>query len=482
MKRILLSLIVILATAFLPKADDFTFIVADGDLPYTTQTWFYSGHGNDLDEAKIKKYWDEGYRITSGAYTGRGWFVVMSKGSGIGAQSYWFKNPWPTDWLKEKWENGYQMTHCSAGNGKWLVVMSKGTGITGQVANFKSPASLKPWIKERWNDGYRITITAPKDDKWYVVMSKSSGLGRQTYNFFDSYTSAKNFISEKWKEEYYLTQMTENATGQYMCVMSYKDKSTKESYYPLSDNPTEWIRKQWNEGKDISHVCGGYEKKQSTNSGNYTASTAKRSTTTITATTQQQKNQPMKYREDLGDGMFAIVTKFSENNYMRALYTRCILCNGAVKCGNCYGYGRCKDCQGTGNMFFNLGDYYPCSLCKGAGICPVCKGSGVCPCASDEYPGYMFCNFMSVTPEGVFSSAEPRSNSDSSSRYGCTKCGGTGIDPFPLEDDINFSSYNSRNLIGYYHTDRSKACPYCKDGNRVYNYHYHIKCISCNNP
>lgn len=60
MKRVLLSLIIILATALLPKADDFTFIVADGDLPYTTQTWFYSGHGNDLDEAKIKKYWDEG--------------------------------------------------------------------------------------------------------------------------------------------------------------------------------------------------------------------------------------------------------------------------------------------------------------------------------------------------------------------------------------------------------------------------------------
>lgn len=478
MKRILLSLIVILATAFLPKADDFTFIVADGDLPYTTQTWFYSGHGNDLDEAKIKKYWDEGYRITSAAYTGRGWFVVMSKGSGIGAQSYWFKNPWPADWLKEKWENGYQMTQCSVGNGKWLVVMSKGTGITGQVANFESPASLKPWIKERWNDGYRITITAPKDDKWYVVMSKSSGLSGQTYNFFDSYTSAKNFISEKWKEEYYLTQMTENSAGQYFCVMSGKNKSTKESYYPLSDNPTEWIRKQWNEGKDISHVCGGYEKKQSTNSGNYAASTTKRSTTT---TTQQQRNQPTKYREDLGAGMFAIVIKYSDNMYMKSLYAPCSICHATTKCGNCYGYGRCKDCRGTGNMYYNLGDYYPCVLCGGTGVCAICKGSGVCPCASGEYPGYLLSNVMSVTPDGVFSTAEPRGRIDGSSRTngqtysrsGCPKCGGTGIDPKP--NDGTYYGYAS--FLGYSNSAGSK-CPHCGS----YTSHYHEKCTGCNVP
>lgn len=142
MKRILLSLIVILATALLLKADDFTLLVADGDMPYSTQTYFASGHGNNLNVEKIKKYWDEGYRITAGAYTGRGWFVVMSKGSGIGAQSYWFKNSWPTDWLKEKRTEGYQMTQCSLGKGGWFIVRCGSCYGSGQCGSCQGTGNM----------------------------------------------------------------------------------------------------------------------------------------------------------------------------------------------------------------------------------------------------------------------------------------------------------------------------------------------------
>ena len=85
-------------------------------------------------------------------------------------------------------------------------------------------------------------------------MSKNSGLGLQTFQFFNSYTAARNFIKEKWEKEYDLTQMTQNASGEYFCVMSHKEKSVKESYTPSSDNVTEWINTQWKEGKDIAYV------------------------------------------------------------------------------------------------------------------------------------------------------------------------------------------------------------------------------------
>lgn len=44
-------------------------IIAGSDKPYSSQTWFYSGSGNGLQQQKISDNWDEGRRITSAAYT-----------------------------------------------------------------------------------------------------------------------------------------------------------------------------------------------------------------------------------------------------------------------------------------------------------------------------------------------------------------------------------------------------------------------------
>lgn len=492
MLRIILTFILFLTTTLLSNADDFTLLVADGDLPYSTQSWFYCGYGNKLNEPKIKKYWDDGYRITSAAYTDCGWFIVMSKGSGIGAQSYRNQNLWPNEWIDEKWRNGYQMTQCSVGAGEWLIVMSKGTGITAQVANYDTSTALTKWIKEKWNEGYEITITAPKDNKWYVVMSKNSGLGLQTFQFFNSYTAARNFIKEKWEKEYYLTQMTQNASGEYFCVMSHKEKSVKESYTPSSDNVTEWINTQWKEGKDIAYVCGGYKARQATTSStsrqSRLTSTSSRSTNTNNNTTtarRQQNSSPKTYREELGYGMFAIVTKYSEDTYMKSLYAPCSICHGTTKCGNCFGYGRCKSCHGTGNMYHGLNDYFPCPLCNGTGICSICKGSGVCPCATGEYPGFMLSNVLTVSPDNVFSTAthntSNRNNSSNSSRTdgqtysrsNCPKCGGTGVDPTPYEN-----TYNGYSSFLAYTNSAGNKCPYCGR----YTSHHHEKCSGCNVP
>lgn len=45
---------------------------------YVDQTWFSSGYGNELQQNKIKKYWDEDKYITSAAYILDGWLVTMA--------------------------------------------------------------------------------------------------------------------------------------------------------------------------------------------------------------------------------------------------------------------------------------------------------------------------------------------------------------------------------------------------------------------
>ena len=54
MKRLLL-LTLLSATISFAKAQDKTIIITEKGMPYTNQTWFYSGKGKALQEEKIKK-------------------------------------------------------------------------------------------------------------------------------------------------------------------------------------------------------------------------------------------------------------------------------------------------------------------------------------------------------------------------------------------------------------------------------------------
>ena len=122
----------ILAGSVCLSAQNKTILITESHLPYKSQTWFYSGNGQDLDESKIKSYWDQGKRITSVAYTTNGWFVTMANSSGITMQTYKLSQIWPKDWIKEKWVQDYYITSIARSNKEWLVVMSQGTEFTDQ--------------------------------------------------------------------------------------------------------------------------------------------------------------------------------------------------------------------------------------------------------------------------------------------------------------------------------------------------------------
>lgn len=152
-------------------------------------------------------------------------------------------------------------------------------------------------------------------------------------------------------------------------------------------------------------------------------------------------------------------------------------------CNSCFGKKICTLCNGSGKnvYYYPMTHYVICEACNGYGFCTLCHDTN----------GYVITASYGISPEGniqnfisfdVYNTHGSNSYSSSSGNKPCTKCGGTGIDPFALEDNINFSAYNSKRLIGYQHSDKSKVCPYCKKDHKVYNYHYHIKCTTCNNP
>lgn len=115
------------------SAQDKLILLAESNRSYQSQTWFYSGAGNELQEDKIKENRNEGRRITPAARTAKGWFVTMAKNTGIGRQSYHYGKDWPTDWLKEKSDQNYYITAIASSRTKWFIVLSQDTGYTAQV-------------------------------------------------------------------------------------------------------------------------------------------------------------------------------------------------------------------------------------------------------------------------------------------------------------------------------------------------------------
>lgn len=262
-KTVLLLLFVI---AFLGvKSQDKTILITETGLPYTSQSWFYSGRGNALQEDKIKKNWDEGRRITSVAYTDNGWFVTMAKNTGIGMQSYSYTADWPEDWIDKQWNENYSITSISKGNGKWMVVMSKGSGFSTQSYWRNSWEKLRPWIKEKRNEGYMITSVAYDGSYWTVVLSKGSPYSAQGYLWADSYDELVSKVKKEIWDKSDRIHLMEYGEGYYLVVYgNYSQNNGRGQYFHVNPSDvSEYIDKKWKESYNIAQIGGGYASQSS---------------------------------------------------------------------------------------------------------------------------------------------------------------------------------------------------------------------------
>lgn len=191
----------------------------------------------------IKTHWDLGYTITSvecndksGAY-----FLVMSKTSSWGMQSWKLSETFPKDWITERWNNGYRITSIAYGNGQWIVVMNQNTGYGEQRWKTYNSEIPREWIEQSWNEGYSITSANYGNGLWAVTMSTDSQLGLQSWNILAEYPIT--YIKEKSEEGYDLTTIA-YGNGKWFVVMS---KRTIYSYNTSSSSyegiPLDWIFK-----------------------------------------------------------------------------------------------------------------------------------------------------------------------------------------------------------------------------------------------
>ena len=176
---------------------------------YAEQT--FSNEGTEFPADFIKEKWDKGFHITSVAHQGGKWVVLMTKGTGLTYQTYFwsddgFPDRFPLEKVKEKWDQGLGVTFVGSDHKKWLIVMSKGTGYSDQhYYTTEDSLALSDWINQKWNEGYYVTSVATLSKQRAVIVSRGPRFSKQFYWTTDKLP--EDWIKEIWKSNYRLTSV-----------------------------------------------------------------------------------------------------------------------------------------------------------------------------------------------------------------------------------------------------------------------------------
>lgn len=328
-------------------------MVCESGLPYKSQTWFYSGAGNELDQSKIKKHWDEGKRITSAAYTENGWFVTMCKGSGYTMQTYHYDRSWPSQWLRDKEKEQYYITSLGVSGSKWFIVLSQGTGYTDQVwFGVENLSASSEKMNEYHAQNYRVTSAVYTGRKWFFVMSQGTKYGAQKCLTGNSYLDVREKIEKAWEQKCVLTAF-EYGGGNYVAVMSkYSDGHWPAQWFVGHghDDLAELISGQWKEGNKISYVGGGIESVNTAGSL-ASSSTAPKVLNTSNTAVQQRKDGAFP------DGQTLYFVTYDKNNKPCGTKTMRFYYDDGDKCANVDVRKQCYELETTSDGWHRYAMY-----------------------------------------------------------------------------------------------------------------------------
>lgn len=204
--------------------------------------------------------------------------------------------------------------------------------------------------------------------------------------------------------------------------------------------------------------------------------------------------QPHRKRSDIIDNTEQIKKLQASISELEDEKAHCYSCHGSGKVKS----GPCMICYGKG--FKQIGDQiFNCTTCKGTGInmvsCSWCverdqklmalrillqnakESDGM---SKKAYEVYLQAENEKLRQQLEFQKSQSNSNRSTTNTVRsttnsvdtkCSKCGGTGYDPFPS------STSGVGGWIGVFHDGKSK-CPYCGR----WESHWHDKCPSCSAP
>ncbi|KAG8380012.1 hypothetical protein BUALT_Bualt07G0149300 [Buddleja alternifolia] len=147
-------------------------------------------------------------------------------------------------------EDGLFISCVSSCQNLWALIMDAGTGFSSQVYELSPLFLHKEWITEQWEKNYYISAAAAiANGSSLVVMSKGTQYVQQSYKVSDSLPF--KWINKKWKEGFCVTSMATSGT-RWAIIMSrgagYTDQVVELDFLYPSDG----IHRRWDRGFRIT--------------------------------------------------------------------------------------------------------------------------------------------------------------------------------------------------------------------------------------
>ena len=258
-QNILLLFVLALCSVPAAKADLKDIVIMDGNKGFSTQTYFSTGRDNPFPKEKIKKYWDEGKRITSLSHGASGWCVAVSGNSGIQRQLYFYQYKWPKDEISKYWNEGYRITNAVNDGHNWAVVMSEDSVYVDQDIIVCATKELAPTIEKCWTNKHAVSIlTSYKQDTWLIITDGSHPNGLQAYDVEYSYDAIKQRIYERWNDGFTL-KILEKSDNTYVAISTKYEHApvAVQSFYVNTKLDGDYIKEQWDKHRDIAYFGSG---------------------------------------------------------------------------------------------------------------------------------------------------------------------------------------------------------------------------------
>lgn len=109
--------------------------------------------------------------------------------------------------IKKYWNNGYRVTHMAYGNNLWVVVFSSNISWRQRYELSDGAQGFRSAFKKLWDNGYQVTSIAYGNEKWILIGSDSQVSERQGWVSDPNWAEIANNIQARWNENRFLTHL-----------------------------------------------------------------------------------------------------------------------------------------------------------------------------------------------------------------------------------------------------------------------------------
>ncbi|XP_047086176.1 casein kinase 1-like protein HD16 [Lolium rigidum] len=134
---------------------------------------------------------------------------------------------------------------------QWISVYNARRPIKQRYHCNVADSRMHQHIQKGNEDGLFISCVASSANLWAVVMDAGTGFANQVIKLSQKFLD-KDWIMEKWDNNFYITAIAGAANGSSLVVMSKGTPYTQQRYKVSEHFPYKWINKKWKEGFHVT--------------------------------------------------------------------------------------------------------------------------------------------------------------------------------------------------------------------------------------